>query len=127
MYKVLVLIVFATVSLSVADDQYTTKFDSINIDEILKNDRLLQGYCNCLLDKGPCNEDGTALKSVIPEALATECAKCNDKQKEGSKKVLRFLIDTKRECFDPLEEKYDPKGEYRKRYKEHAEKAGIKI
>ncbi|GJQ66513.1 putative insect pheromone-binding family, A10/OS-D [Trypoxylus dichotomus] len=129
MYKVLVvLIVLVAVSLSTAaEDKYTTKYDGVDLDEILKNERLLQGYCNCLLDKGPCSEDGSALKRVLPEALETDCTKCSEKQREGSRKVLRHLIKNKKDCFDPLEEKYDPKGEYRKRYKDEAAKEGLSL
>lgn len=44
-------------------DTYTTKYDGIDLDEILTSDRLLTGYVNCLLDKGPCTPDGKELKS----------------------------------------------------------------
>lgn len=40
-------------------------YDGIDLDEILTNDRLLAGYVNCLLEKGPCTPDGKELKSKI--------------------------------------------------------------
>lgn len=47
-----------------ADEQkYTTKYDNIDLDEILKSDRLLKNYVNCLLEKGKCTPDGAELKS----------------------------------------------------------------
>lgn len=43
--------------------KYTTKYDNIDIDQILSNDRLFTNYYNCLLDKGKCSPDGQELKS----------------------------------------------------------------
>lgn len=42
---------------------YTTKYDGVNLDEVLGNDRLFNNYVNCLLDNGPCTPDGKELKS----------------------------------------------------------------
>lgn len=46
-----------------ADDKYTNKFDNVNVDDILKNQRLLDNYFKCLMDKGRCTPDGAELKS----------------------------------------------------------------
>jgi hypothetical protein len=55
---------------------YTTKYDGVNLDEILKSDRLLNNYFKCLMDKGKCTPDGTELKKTLPDALKTGCEKC---------------------------------------------------
>jgi hypothetical protein len=47
------------------DDKYTTKYDNINIDEILGSDRLLDNYFKCLMDKGRCTPEGTELKCKL--------------------------------------------------------------
>lgn len=118
--------------------QYTTKYDNVDINDIIHNDRLLKGYVNCLLDKGPCTADGLELKSMffrvisfgiltknnqfvllpenMPDAIETNCSKCSDKQREGSEVMMQYLIDNKPEYWNPLQEKYDPTGSYRKRY-----------
>lgn len=44
---------------------YTTKYDNLDLDEILKSDRLLLNYVNCLLDKAHCSPDADELKSKI--------------------------------------------------------------
>jgi hypothetical protein len=44
------------------DDKYTTKYDNINVDEILASNRLVDNYIKCLLDQGRCSPDGTELK-----------------------------------------------------------------
>ena len=44
------------------DEKYTTKYDYINIDEILASDRLVDNYVKCLLDEGKCTPEGAELK-----------------------------------------------------------------
>ncbi|KAK9722565.1 Insect pheromone-binding family, A10/OS-D [Popillia japonica] len=109
------------------DDKYTTKYDNVDLDDILKNKRLLKGYVFCLLEKGPCSPDGAELKKVLPDAIETECSKCSEKQNNGSRKVLRHLIDNEPEYWNELEKKYDPKGEYKNKYREEAKKEGINL
>lgn len=47
------------------ESQYTTKYDNIDLDEIIKSDRLLKNYVNCLLGKGKCTPDGLELKRKL--------------------------------------------------------------
>lgn len=60
---VFVALAAATPARVVRQDKYTTKYDNIDLDSILKNDRLLNNYINCLLGKGNCTPEGTELKS----------------------------------------------------------------
>jgi hypothetical protein len=39
------------------------RWDYINVDEILRSERLINNYVKCLLEKGPCTPDGAELKS----------------------------------------------------------------
>ncbi|XP_018563034.1 ejaculatory bulb-specific protein 3-like isoform X2 [Anoplophora glabripennis] len=96
--------------------KYTTKYDNIDLDEIIHNERLLKNYVDCLLEKGRCTPDGLELKKNMPDAIETDCSKCSEKQKEGSEIIIRYLIDNKPEYWSPLQEKYDPTGSYKKRY-----------
>ena len=45
-----------------AQDKYTTRYDGIDLDQILKSERLFQNYYNCLMDTGKCTPDGRELK-----------------------------------------------------------------
>ncbi|KAJ9585927.1 hypothetical protein L9F63_020435 [Diploptera punctata] len=101
-------------------DKYTTKWDSIDVDEILNSKRLLNNYVKCLLDQGPCTPDGTELRKTLPDALETDCSKCSEKQKEISDKVIQYLIDNRSEDWEKLEAKFDPEGTYRQKYKSRA-------
>nr|CAD7427896.1 unnamed protein product [Timema monikensis] len=133
------------------ENKYTTRYDNINLDDILKSDRLLNFYVDCLLDREKrCSPDAKELKANmlltnvipmassflvflisnvpahatyvlpiianLPDALHTDCSKCSEKQKEGSDKVIHFLIDNKPELWKELEARFDPQGEYKKKY-----------
>ncbi|XP_062130444.1 ejaculatory bulb-specific protein 3 [Drosophila sulfurigaster albostrigata] len=110
-----------------AEEKYTTKYDNIDIDEILKSTRLFDNYFKCLIDTGKCSPEGRELKRSLPDALKTECSKCSEKQKINTDKVVRFIIDKKPEEWKQLQAKYDPEDLYIKRYKERANKAGINV
>jgi hypothetical protein len=64
---VVILAVGLTVQLAVSApvDKYTTRYDNIDIDGILKSERLLRSYYNCLMDKGPCTREGLELRSEL--------------------------------------------------------------
>ncbi|CAG2060393.1 unnamed protein product [Timema podura] len=101
------------------EDRYTTKYDNVNLKEILESDRLRKSYLDCLLnDKAPCTPDAKLLKESIPDALTNKCSKCSDKQKEGTKEVIHFLYQKKPEEWKLLQGKFDPENTYYENYKE---------
>ncbi|KAK9504867.1 hypothetical protein O3M35_009043 [Rhynocoris fuscipes] len=106
---------------------YTTKYDNIDLDEILNNDRVYAKYFECLKGSGKCTPDGKELKDSLPDALKTECSKCTEKQKQGTEKVLKFVLEKKPQDYLVLEKIYDPERVYRSKYKDEAEKRGIKF
>ncbi|XP_024081406.1 ejaculatory bulb-specific protein 3-like isoform X2 [Cimex lectularius] len=110
-----------------AAEKYTTKYDNIDLDEILRNQRLYKNYFDCLRNQGKCTPDGKELKEALPDALANGCAKCSEKQRKGSEKVIKHLIENKSEDFKVLEKLYDPEGVYRKKYEKEAKELGIKV
>lgn len=65
------------------------------------------------------------LSGILPEALATDCQKCTEKQAENIKKVAFFLITKKPELWDQLIDKYDPEKKYRSKYEEQVKKLGV--
>lgn len=75
--KLLIVAVCLIVAATAApQSSYTTKYDGVNLDEILKSDRLLNNYFKCLMETGKCTPDGNELKRTLPDALKTECSKC---------------------------------------------------
>nr|QGH51244.1 putative chemosensory protein 1 [Conopomorpha sinensis] len=95
---------------------YTDRFDNINLDEILDNKRLLEPYVKCLLDKGRCTPDAKELKEHLREALENNCAKCTEKQRDGTRRVIKHLINKEAEYWTELVAKYDPGHKYVAKY-----------
>nr|QUP79551.1 chemosensory protein 5 [Monochamus saltuarius] len=122
-----VLAVFVVLVGVAASQKYTTKYDNIDLDEIIKSDRLLKNYMDCIMERGNCTPDGQELKKNIPDALVTDCSKCSDWQREGTRKILRHLVINKREWFDEVAGKYDSEGAYRKKHREEFAKEGVEI
>lgn len=127
--------IVATVYVAIAscEDTYDAKYDSVDVDEILKSERLLSNYINCLLDEGPCTDYGRDLKDILPDAINTDCSKCTEKQKEGSDEIMHFMwvfltfnlhwiyeisfrIENRPDDWKMLEEKFDQTGKYREGY-----------
>lgn len=48
-------------SLTLAE-QYTDRYDDLDINEILANKRLLSTYIKCVLDQSRCTSEGKAIK-----------------------------------------------------------------
>lgn len=71
MYSAAVLLLLTSTALlhgalsapAAADDHYTTRFDAIDVDQILSNERIFKRYMDCLLDKGRCTPEARELKS----------------------------------------------------------------
>ncbi|VVC90089.1 unnamed protein product [Leptidea sinapis] len=100
---------------------YTTKYDGVNLDEILASERLLSSYVKCLLDKGPCTPDGKELKNNLPDAIENDCQKCSERQRVGADRVMQYIIDNRPEDWDELEKMYNEDGSYKKKYLERKE------
>ena len=111
----------------VCDDKYTDKYDNVNVDEILANERLLKGYVDCVLERGKCTPEGKELKEHLRDAIETGCKKCTKPQEEGATKVIDFLIKNKLEVWRELVAKFDPEGKWRKKYEDRARANGIVI
>lgn len=111
------LVIFCSLlSLVLAAKQYTNKYDNVNVDQILKNSRLLDNYLRCLLDLGRCTADAQELKAIVPDAITDGCGKCSEKQRETSEKVIRHLVKNRPKDWGKLLKKYDPQGIYKAKY-----------
>lgn len=70
---------------------YETKYDNIDLDEILKNDRLRKNYVKCLVNEGPCTPDGQELKSN--KHSHKRHTKCDKKSKSNHNLTLHKFFD----------------------------------
>lgn len=65
MIKLLVVfccITATNVLIQAAPAKYPTKYDNVDVDEILNNDRLFNSYFKCLMETGKCTPEGEELK-----------------------------------------------------------------
>lgn len=46
----------------VAAQKYSSRYDNLDVDTILANDRILTSYIKCIISKGPCTAEGRDLK-----------------------------------------------------------------
>jgi hypothetical protein len=59
----LVLLVAAVLSAADKPKTYTAKYDNVDVESILSNNRILTNYIKCMMDEGPCTPDARELKS----------------------------------------------------------------
>jgi len=53
---------------------------------------------------------------IVPDAIQTECAKCNERQRKQAGKVLAHLLQYKPEYWKMLVQKFDPNNVYLRKY-----------
>lgn len=90
--KLFVATLIVLVGAALAADQYTTKYDGVNLEEILKSERLLNNYYKCLMDTGKCTPDGNELKRRLPDALKTDCSNCKFNDKTQIQLITNYTI-----------------------------------
>lgn len=61
--KFLIALALVTFVAARPDDHYDSKYDDLNVDEIIGNDRLLTAYAHCFIGDGKCTPEGTEIKS----------------------------------------------------------------
>nr|ARN17839.1 chemosensory protein 8 [Cephus cinctus] len=122
------IVFFAIFGVLLAEEnkKYTTKYDNIDVDVVLKTERLLNNYIGCLLNENPCTPDAAELKKNLPDALATDCTACSEAQKVASDKFSQYMIEERPDDWNRLENKYDPSGAYKTRYLEEKSKKSKK-
>ncbi|CAG9795807.1 unnamed protein product [Diatraea saccharalis] len=92
---------------------YDEKYDKIDVDKILGDEALFNAYLDCLLDKGPCNQENAAdFRKLLPEVIATACGKCTPIQRQGVRKTVKAITQKKPEQFKEFIAKYDPTHEH---------------
>nr|AYN07342.1 chemosensory protein 14 [Yemma signatus] len=97
---------FQDVSSQEEGGKYTNKYDNVDLDSILQNDRLYKNYFNCLIGEGKCAPEGLEIKKNLKEAFTSDCAKCTDKQKDYITRVSKFLKENKPDDWKVLEKIY---------------------
>ncbi|XP_067004746.1 ejaculatory bulb-specific protein 3 [Anabrus simplex] len=121
MSRLAVLCVLLVVAfLAQGQDTYDSKYDNIDVEAVLKNDRLLNRYVECILSENDskCSEDGKALRRYLGEGLVTDCAKCTPKQKDNALIAVKFMVNNKPDMWKQIENMYDPTGSFLQKHPE---------
>ncbi|XP_063238697.1 ejaculatory bulb-specific protein 3-like isoform X2 [Bacillus rossius redtenbacheri] len=118
--SLLCLAALAATAAPPAERKYTTRYDGVDVDAILKNERLYRSYVDCIVAqegaKVRCTKDAIALRSRIPDALASDCAKCSERQREETRKVVAFVRKNHPEDWSALVRRFDPTGVYSEKH-----------
>ena len=61
----LLLLLVAVLATAEKPKVYSTKYDSVDVERILSNGRILTNYIKCVMDEGPCTPEGRELKSKL--------------------------------------------------------------
>jgi len=67
------------------------EFQSVNVENYLKNPRAVKFQLNCLIYDGPCDSIGKYLKNNIHSWLHTQCVNCDEEQKKQAGKLIGFF------------------------------------
>nr|QIJ45715.1 chemosensory protein [Glyphodes pyloalis] len=105
------LILSAVLAL-VATETYKTTHDNLDVEAIVSNADSITAFTKCYLDKGDCNETAASFKRVLPEAIATACAKCTPAQKHMLRRYLEELKKTYPGDYEAIKQKYDSEGKH---------------
>ncbi|KAK9891309.1 hypothetical protein WA026_013617 [Henosepilachna vigintioctopunctata] len=123
-----VTIVMAAISsVEPAPSKVSSRLKQVDIDTVLKSERLLNGYLKCLLENIKCTPEGTELRRVMPDLLAEECNECSEEQKEAGIRLVKYLAKEKKPDFKKLTDMYDSKRVYRTKYAKEIKEAGIEL
>ncbi|KAI5752405.1 ejaculatory bulb-specific protein 3-like [Diaphorina citri] len=120
MYRTILLSLLASCLIlsSYGEEDLEKKYADFDIEAVLNSKRLVTNYVNCLTDKGACSPEGKDLKKNIPTVLQTLCEKCTPSQTDKAVMVIRRLKKDYPEEWKILLEKWDPKGEYTRKFQE---------
>ncbi|XP_012531699.1 putative odorant-binding protein A10 [Monomorium pharaonis] len=81
----IVTIIAVTLACVLAEEYvelYSNRYDDVDIEGILTNDKLRMQYYQCFMGTSPCKTaDAKFFNDVIGEALQTQCKRCTEKQK----------------------------------------------
>ncbi|XP_058790047.1 transcriptional adapter 2B [Phymastichus coffea] len=125
--KTALALLLCLVAACAAEQKYTDRFDHIDVDNVLRNERLLKPYLNCLLHDQTCTADARTLKALLPDALTTNCEKCTEKQRVNARKVITHLSSKKPDVWNQVLAKFDPQNVYRTKYAKEARALGVQV
>ncbi|KYN42160.1 Ejaculatory bulb-specific protein 3 [Trachymyrmex septentrionalis] len=103
----IVTIIVITLICVLAQELYSDRYDKVDAENILQNNRLRDQYYNCFMGNAPCTTaDAKFFKEIIIEAFRSKCKKCTEKQKEMMNLVQDWYKKNKPEQWKAFVAKY---------------------
>ncbi|XP_050442526.1 putative odorant-binding protein A10 [Adelges cooleyi] len=90
--------------------KYIAIMESVNVEQVVNNERLLNTHLKCFINEGPCVPQFKDLKKVLPALVKDNCSLCTDSQKELAKKVREQIKTKHPKEFEKFVKLYDPDG-----------------
>ena len=101
-----VLLTLALATWACAEERYSDKYDYVDVHEILTNDKMREQYYNCFIGSSPCaTPDAKFFKTHLPEAIATKCKKCTEKQVKMFDAMAEWYTENQPEKWDAVVKK----------------------
>nr|ALG36154.1 chemosensory protein 1 [Sclerodermus sp. MQW-2015] len=100
-----ILTIFSIILIAFAEkiELYSNKYDHIDADTILSNERLRNQYLNCYLGSGSCiTPDARFLRDTFPEALVTKCKRCTQKQHILFEKITLYFTEKEPDTWNKI-------------------------
>ncbi|XP_046746014.1 ejaculatory bulb-specific protein 3-like [Diprion similis] len=93
----------AALAMVSAEELYSDIHDDIDVMGILENPEVRRKYYECFMDLGPClTEDAKFFKGHFPDAVASHCRRCTDKQREHFDTVAVWYTENEPEEWKSL-------------------------
>lgn len=111
-YFAAALLVACFIALASSQAVKPLSLETIDLENTLKNDKLVRRYIDCVLDKGRCDTNGKDLKGkrscttvttirlrnviplhaeMLPRVLNQNCSGCTPKQRENADRIIDFM------------------------------------
>jgi len=81
-------------------------FEGVDVDSILRNEKLIGKHIKCARDEGRCDTNGQSLKIMLPRIINEDCAGCSDEQITNSNKVVDWMMVHRPEDWIFIKAKY---------------------
>ncbi|CAI6365693.1 unnamed protein product [Macrosiphum euphorbiae] len=99
--------------------KFLSMLEKIDVDQMLKNHRLMSNNVKCFLNEGPCTAQLREMKKILPAIVKDSCASCTKVQKNIIKKSMEAIQDQRPNEYKQVSKFFDPEGKYQKKFLEN--------
>ncbi|KAK0181339.1 hypothetical protein PV327_003631 [Microctonus hyperodae] len=105
--KAVILLSIFCCYITILNISWAEKHIHLNIDPLLKNERIFSKLVDCILDESPCTGPIAKYKQQISSALETDCEECQEQFKQLAAKTLVYIRENKPDKFILIKEKFN--------------------